>query len=141
MGDLAAKYLFLVALYGFVLFGLVQVVRALGAAAGATKAKAREAPAGAASRPLLLIGDRQIRLPGRGEFVIGRGEDCGLVLEDPFVSQAHVAIVCERGRCLLKDLGSKNGTRLNGAPVQQAELTEGDRIELGATAIVFRLGG
>ncbi len=141
LSDLLAKYLFLAALYGFLLFAVVQVLRALNRAAALEKPKARAHSETVPAGPMLLLGDREIRLPTHGELVIGRAEDCGLLLHDPFVSQRHAGILCEGGRCSIRDLGSTNGTRLNGQPVEQAALHDGDHIEMGSTTMVFRLGG
>jgi pSer/pThr/pTyr-binding forkhead associated (FHA) protein len=71
------------------------------------------------------------RLDGDG-VTLGRAPDCDVVLDDRGASRRHARI--ERaadGGWLLVDLGSKNGTRVNGVAIRSARLREGDRIELG----------
>ena len=152
MGELAPKYLFLLGLYGFVIFALAQVLRGLGRAAALRKPAgpahesasapvAAEPPVVVSQAGVLVLGDKQIALPPRGELVVGRDEGCGLVLEDPFVSQRHAMIRCGAGECYITDLGSRNGTRVNGQPIQEAELRDGDRVQVGGTTLVFRARG
>jgi hypothetical protein len=70
--------------------------------------------------------------------VVGRGADADLRLHDTGVSRAHAELRIEGEQVRLADLGSTNGTRLNGRPVSDAVLSDGDRIEVGATPLVFR---
>jgi DNA-binding winged helix-turn-helix (wHTH) protein len=72
-------------------------------------------------------------------FTIGRGSDCEIVLPERQVSRYHVKIRHEDGRYILEDLGSKNGTHLNGAPFQgTAPLQDGDEIQIAlAVKLVF----
>jgi hypothetical protein len=74
----------------------------------------------------------------RGEVtVLGRSRRCDIVLADPNVSRQHVEIRRQGDGFMLRDLGSTNGTRLNRRDVKQAVLQHGDRIELGATELLF----
>ena len=74
-----------------------------------------------------------------GELIIGRMPGCGLVLDDARASRRH-AVVARRGAFLeVRDLGSRNGVLLNGHPVQQAPLADGDRITVGDS--VMRVEG
>lgn len=67
---------------------------------------------------------------------VGRGTEADIVVDDASVSSLHAAIEpCATG-FRLRDLGSTNGTKVNGAKVKTAELKPGDRIELGS--VVFR---
>ncbi|WP_433926127.1 sigma 54-interacting transcriptional regulator [Sorangium cellulosum] len=59
-------------------------------------------------------------------------------LEDGWVSSRHARITRDGGRLRLEDLGSRNGTFVNGVPRQSAQLAEGDLIELGHTFFLFR---
>ena len=69
---------------------------------------------------------------------IGRASDCALPIKDRYLSRKHAEIVAANGTWLLKDLGSANGTYLNGTRVERdQELKTGDRIRLGDTEIVF----
>ena len=54
--------------------------------------------------------------------VVGRKEDCDLRLEHKSVSKMHCVIVKTDGLLLLRDLGSTNGTRVNGQRVRRAEI-------------------
>ena len=69
--------------------------------------------------------------------VIGRSRRCDIVLADPNVSRQHVEIRHQGDGFMLRDLGSTNGTRLNRRDVKQAVLQHGDRIEVGATELLF----
>lgn len=73
------------------------------------------------------------------EFIIGRGHDCHIILPERQVSRHHVKILLESGRYVLHDLGSKNGTHLNGTQVEEtAVLQDGDEIQIAlAVKIVF----
>ncbi len=65
------------------------------------------------------------------EFVIGRGSDCQIVLPERQVSRHHVKILHENGRYILHDLGSRNGTHLNGTQFEgQTQLQDGDEISI-----------
>jgi pSer/pThr/pTyr-binding forkhead associated (FHA) protein len=63
--------------------------------------------------------------------VLGRGPAAGVTLADDEVSQQHAAVEFTGEGFRVVDLGSTNGTRLNGEPVQSAELDHGDRLQLG----------
>ena len=76
-----------------------------------------------------------------GETTIGRGIDNEVILADVSVSRRHLKIVREADVLVLRDLGSGNGTLLNGRRVTSATLGEGDRIEIGETILVVRLPG
>jgi len=66
-------------------------------------------------------------------MVIGRSEDARIRLNCETVSRRHAEIsVDDAGRCHLRDLGSNNGTRVNGHRVQEVALRPGDRVEIGS---------
>jgi phosphoserine phosphatase RsbU/P len=73
-----------------------------------------------------------------GELVLGRAADCGLALADRFLSRRHARIV-RRGEVVeVEDLGSRNGTRLNGRLVTKPELMRpGDMIEISSTVLTL----
>lgn len=71
-----------------------------------------------------------------GEVVIGRDPTCGLCLPDATLSRQHAVLVADASTLLVRDLGSLNGVRVNGAPVQEGPLAVGDRIELGGSVLV-----
>ena len=77
-----------------------------------------------------------------GKWIVGRdAERADLVIRDESVSGKHVVIQCspEAGRFGLVDLGSLNGTLLNGHKVESAALRDGDKIFVGATVLKFTL--
>ena len=69
-------------------------------------------------------------------LTIGRGSDNGLVIHDSRISRHHARLQARRGTLVLTDLGSTNGSRVNGVRVDEVVLGEGDRIELGDTVLV-----
>ena len=73
--------------------------------------------------------------------ILGRGTDSDLLLVDPGVSRHHAEIRVEDGEVVLVDLGSTNGTFVNGQPVRRVPLTDGTRVTLGRTTLVFRRDG
>jgi hypothetical protein len=75
------------------------------------------------------------------QFTIGRSPDCDLVISDITVSRRHAGLRrCLRG-WLLADLGSTNGTRLNGWRVREpVPVGPGDQVSFGAVTFVFREG-
>ena len=76
----------------------------------------------------------------RGDrVVLGRAHECDLILPDVLLSRRHAEIVREPRGWILRDLGSLNGTRLNGLRVQQeATLHDGDQIGMSDWVLVFR---
>ena len=73
-----------------------------------------------------------------GSMVIGRASDADLPIPDRFLSRHHARLFLEDGRVYLEDLGSRNGTFLNGTAVQQpAAVALGDRVEICSTSLVF----
>ena len=83
------------------------------------------------------------RQPLQGDTVsIGRASDCSIPIKDRYLSRKHAEIIAVGDAWMLKDLGSANGTYLNGARVERNEpLRTGDRIRLGDTEIVFETSG
>jgi hypothetical protein len=69
--------------------------------------------------------------------VIGRSKRCDVVLTDPNVSRQHAEVRLSSSQAILRDLGSTNGTRVNRRAVTQVVLQPGDRVEVGATELLF----
>jgi hypothetical protein len=95
------------------------------------------APAPAALRRLRArLRRRAVGLPEaadllRARLTIGRSSECQLVLADDTVSRRHAELHAHDGRWLLRDLGSSNGTWVNGRLVIEAEVRPGDVVQLG----------
>ncbi len=75
----------------------------------------------------------------RSRTVIGRGSEADITLDDTGTSRKHLEILWDGERAQITDLGSTNGTRLNGEPVSRAVLPPDSVIELGRTRILFRV--
>ena len=71
--------------------------------------------------------------------MLGRAADCTVVLADPMVSSHHARIEPHDGQWFIADLGSSNGTLVNGLAIQRTLLKEGDVITLGAEEFLFTL--
>jgi hypothetical protein len=78
---------------------------------------------------------RDIELDG-APLTIGRAGDNGLVINDSRVSRHHARLQARRGALVFTDLGSTNGSRVNGSRVAEVALGEGDQIEIGDTVLV-----
>jgi hypothetical protein len=70
-------------------------------------------------------------------LVVGRDPACGLVVEDPRVSKRHARLRWTEAGWALEDLGSKNGTTVNGKKAQGSELRDGDTLSLGGLPARF----
>jgi hypothetical protein len=73
-----------------------------------------------------------------GTHVIGRGQDSAFRLPDTGVSRRHLEINWDGHQATLTDLGSTNGTTVNGNPIQTWQLNDGDVIRVGHSSLVFR---
>ena len=76
----------------------------------------------------------------RFPFTIGRQDGLDLTLPSGRVSRQHATIEFRQGRYWVRDLGSTNGTLLNGQRVEEAELADGDQLELADMTLVFSRG-
>lgn len=75
----------------------------------------------------------------RGRTVIGRGSDADITVDDSGASRTHAEIVWDGTRAQVSDLGSTNGTTLNGRALKTALLEPDSIIDIGATRIVYRV--
>ena len=76
---------------------------------------------------------------GDGPLVLGRLPECDVVINDPNVSRRHAEFRRTTDGVVVTDLGSTNGTRVNGIPVRERQLTSGDEITVGSTTLVIEL--
>jgi len=80
---------------------------------------------------------QEIDLPA-GEITIGRSPSCSITLEDPLVSRNHGRITVTVSEAVYNDLGSRNGTLVNGKPIfSDYALQDQDRITIGSNELVF----
>lgn len=72
-------------------------------------------------------------------IVMGRREGCDIVLNDTSVSRRHARLELHRGQYTISDLGSTNGTRVNGVKITTKVLEPGDVVALGTTVCTFKV--
>jgi hypothetical protein len=90
-------------------------------------------------RALLIYGGRRLMVGPRGA-TLGRSRECEIVVEDPNVSRQHAELRPRGGAWVISDLGSTNGTRVNGRTINGPEVVQpGDEIEIGSSLITFEL--
>jgi len=81
----------------------------------------------------------QRALQARAPFEVGRSRQAGIALHDSEVSRRHARLAAHDGALFLEDLGSKNGTFLNGRRVTESiEVREGDAIDVGTTRLLVK---
>lgn len=73
----------------------------------------------------------------KAQISLGRAMTNDIILEDSRISRSHARLECGPGGCELIDLGSSNGTRLNGMRVERAWLKAGDRLTLGGLELRY----
>ena len=136
---------FLALLWLFVLFALRVVRSDLYAAAGLRSlvpgGRDTARRRGRVARQLVVTGGAlagtRISLDAR-PILIGRADDSTLVLDDDYASTRHARIAMQGDEWYVEDLGSTNGTTVNGNPVQTWQLNDGDVIRVGHSSLVFR---
>jgi predicted component of type VI protein secretion system len=79
-------------------------------------------------------------VPVKDGLVLGRVSACDVVIADNKASRRHARLIADAGVVEVEDMGSSNGTLLNGKTVDRRMLRDGDRIEIGKTVIVYREG-
>ena len=90
--------------------------------------------------PSLVLSDRE---PGTfplttDETIVGRTASCDIVLDDPKISRRHASVAVRLGVVFLTDLGSSNGTFVNGRRIEEAvELHDGDRLSFAGMEATF----
>ena len=108
----------------------------LRAGAFAIDARLKEGKGGAGAGSLILPTGERIPL-GEGTITIGRKPESTIVLGDPNASRAHAEIRPHGAGFVMVDLGSTNGSRINGVRVSHQELVDGDELTFGNTRIRF----
>ena len=88
---------------------------------------------------LLMIDGKRL-VVGPAGVTIGRSRECDVVLNDPNISRQHAEIRPRGGSWVLTDLGSTNGSCINGRRIEHPEVIKpGDEIEVGTSVIRFEL--
>jgi FHA domain-containing protein len=108
--------------------------------------KPREGETEAATPAELGLGQEVVSLTVNGarheidkrSVVIGRSKECDIQVADPNVSRRHAELRQEGATYWVVDLGSTNGTEVNGRRQKQTKLDDGDRIVVGSTELLFR---
>ena len=88
--------------------------------------------------PVLDIGGKRFPL-AKSRTVIGRGSEADITIDDSGASRKHAEILWDGKRGQITDLGSTNGSKLDGQPVTKAPLPPDSVIEIGRTRILFRV--
>lgn len=99
-------------------------------------ARLREGDGGAGAGSLVLPNGERFVL-GETIVTIGRIPDSVITLEDPNVSRNHAEIRPQGGSFVLADVGSTNGTKINGVKISERVLQDGDEMTFGATTFRF----
>jgi hypothetical protein len=102
------------------------------------EAEVREDADGGFLAELVLTDGRRVQI-GTEPLVIGRLPECGVVLADSNVSRRHAELRRAGDTVVLTDLGSTNGTRVNGAPIRERTLASGDEVSVGSTRLIFEM--
>jgi hypothetical protein len=101
-----------------------------------------EAEAAGAQIDTITVGDTNHDVALRGDrLVIGRLADCDICLSDANASRRHAEIVRVDDDWYVVDLGSTNGTSVNGQRIERVRLDDGDTIEIGATRLTYHRHG
>jgi hypothetical protein len=99
-------------------------------------------PPGAGSRNVRLVSaDGRTYPVAIGSTVIGRGDQANLRLPDVGISRRHARLDFDGGQVVLTDLGSTNGTMVNGQRISAVALNPGDMVQIGTTTLTFRVDG
>jgi ABC-type multidrug transport system ATPase subunit/pSer/pThr/pTyr-binding forkhead associated (FHA) protein len=77
------------------------------------------------------------KLAHQSSVLIGRAADCDLSMQHPSISKHHAMVIREQGDISIRDLGSTNGTYVNGARITQVILRGGDEIQIGPFRLVY----
>ena len=99
----------------------------------------RPQPAGSRGS-LVSLADGTNHVLDRATTTIGRLSECDIVVDDAGASRQHAEVRRTDAGFALTDLGSTNGTLVNGTPIREHLLDDGDRITIGETDLEFRSG-
>jgi pSer/pThr/pTyr-binding forkhead associated (FHA) protein len=86
---------------------------------------------------VLAGGQRHEYALSKSEVSIGRTSTSDIQLNDPRASRSHTRLECSPDGCVIVDLGSANGTHVNGKPVDRVTLASGDQVVIGSSSISY----
>ncbi|MBN1289728.1 MAG: FHA domain-containing protein [Actinobacteria bacterium] len=137
---LALRYFFLALLFVFIII----VIRAIMTDVKAPAAVGRKQRRRKKVRPQLVVVTSESGQGAKynlGRAVsIGRAPDCEIIIDDTYISNKHASIYESGGAYLVEDMGSTNGTYVNGRKISYPlELRPGDRIKIGKSVFEFKL--
>jgi hypothetical protein len=122
---------------GLVYLFVWQVARAIGSHLGISVRRRRRE-----GRKILFVrseNQKGIEIEITDVTVLGRSDESDLVIDDPYASDFHMRLVVQENAMMLHDLGSTNGTYVNGRRVTvPTELRRGDNIQVGKTVMEVR---
>ncbi len=128
------KLIFLALVYLF----LWQIGRSIGAHIGPTQSTRH----GKMTGELVVVRSDTLsgnRYPLGAPVVLGRSDEADILIDDPYASDFHVRIGLQDGAMMLNDLGSTNGTYVNGRRVTvPISLGKGDAVQIGKTILEVR---
>lgn len=90
----------------------------------------------AGAHPMIEVGGRRFLLTG-AVTVIGRGSDCDIIVDDTNISRRHLELRLTPNGVVVSDLGSTNGTFVEGHRIGSATLVDGNTVTIGRTTIMF----
>jgi hypothetical protein len=139
---ISLKYFFLVILYLFIFLVIRAIYRdvASPAAEAASPRGSRRKKREPHPQLVVVAGDRNLgaRYDLPDDLLIGRAQGSSIVLEDTYASQQHARVYSQGDSFCVEDLGSTNGTYVNGRKISYPlELRPGDRIKIGKTVFEF----
>jgi predicted component of type VI protein secretion system len=85
----------------------------------------------------LVLDDKTYPLEGRGPWTVGRSQENDIVVPDPNVSRRHARLSRSDNGFVVEDLGSTNGTLLDGAPIDRERIESGDELTFGQAIARF----
>ncbi|MBA2343503.1 MAG: DUF3662 domain-containing protein [Rubrobacter sp.] len=91
----------------------------------------------ARERVELVLGGEAQALEGRGPWTVGRSYENDVVVNDPNVSRQHARVTRSENGFIVEDLGSTNGTLLDGAPIDRERIEDGDELTFGQSVARF----
>lgn len=135
------RYVFLALLYLFLILVIRAIYRDVRGPADEGAKSRRKKKKEVKPQLVVVAADRNLgaRYKLDDSVSVGRAESCGILLDDTYASQQHARVYRNADAFFVEDLGSTNGTYVNGRKISYPlELRAGDRIKIGKTVFEFR---